>query len=191
MEYKGDTWYIKSVLSGDVHAYARLVDRYKDMVFTLAARMMRNREEAEEVAQDIFLKAYQSLHTFRGQSKFSTWIYRITYNTCISKLRKHRPAVCSIEETDLAGSEFKETGNGLQLLELEERKNMVNKALQELGEEDGFLITLYYYDDRKMDELAEITGLSRNHVKVKLFRARKRMLGMLQRYMKEDLVYVL
>jgi RNA polymerase sigma-70 factor (ECF subfamily) len=157
MEYKGDTWYIKSVLSGDVHAYAHLVDRYKDMVFTLAARMMRNREEAEEVAQDIFLKAYQSLHTFRGQSKFSTWIYRITYNTSISRLRKKRPAVSSIDETDLAENGFTDTGNGLQLLELEEKKNMVNKALQELEEEDGFLITLYYYDDRTMDELAEIT----------------------------------
>jgi len=191
MEYKGDNWYIKLVLGGDVHAYANLVDRYKDMVFTLAARMLHNREEAEEVAQDTFLKAYRSLQTFRGQAKFSTWVYKITYNTCISRLRKKKQAVCSIDEADLSGSMAAEAENGLGKLEKEERRMLVNRALEELEEEDVFLITLYYYDDRPMDEIAGITGLSRNHVKVKLFRARKRMMGMLGRYLKGEPVHAL
>lgn len=182
MEYKGDTWYIKSVLSGDVNAYAHLVDRYKDMVFSLAVRMVRNNEEAEEAAQDTFVKAFQSLHRFRGQAKFSTWIYKITYNTCISRLRKHKPVNYNIDEVTMPETVITDTDNGLRDLELEERRMIVNRSLQELDAEEGFLITLYYYNDKKLEEIAEITGLTKNHVKVKLFRARKRMLHLLQNY---------
>jgi RNA polymerase sigma-70 factor (ECF subfamily) len=182
MEYKGDQWYIKRVLRGDAHAYACLVDRYKDMVFSLAVRMVRNREEAEEAAQDTFVKAYRSLRTFRGQARFSTWIYKITYNTCISRLRKHKPVSYSIDEATLSEAGITEMNNGLRDLEREERRMMVNRSLQELDAEEGFLITLYYYDDKKLEEIAGITGLTKNHVKVKLFRARKRMLYLLQNY---------
>lgn len=78
-----DQVYINKILNGDTNAFTVLVDRYKDLVFTLALRMVKNREEAEEVSQDTFIKVYNSLNRFKGDYKFSTWIYRVAYNTCL------------------------------------------------------------------------------------------------------------
>ncbi|WP_369409860.1 RNA polymerase sigma factor [Wocania arenilitoris] len=81
-------YYINLVIDGDTNAFSLLVDRYKDLIFTLSLRMMKNREEAEEVSQDTFIKIYKSLHKFKGDSKFSTWIYKVAYNTCLDRLKK-------------------------------------------------------------------------------------------------------
>ena len=85
-----DQHYINLILNGNPNAFATLVDRYKNMVYTLALKMLTNKEEAEEIAQDTFVKAYHSLNKFKGESKFSTWIYKITYNTCLDRLKKNK-----------------------------------------------------------------------------------------------------
>ena len=85
-----DQHYINLVLDGDANAFTSLVNRYKNMVFTLTLRMLKNREEAEEVAQDTFIKMYKSLNKFKGDSKFSTWVYRIAYNTSLDRLKKNK-----------------------------------------------------------------------------------------------------
>ena len=84
-----DQVYINKILNGDTNAFTVLVDRYKDLVFTLALRMVKNRKEAEEVSQDTFIKVYNSLNRFKGDSKFSTWIYIVAYNTCLDRLKKN------------------------------------------------------------------------------------------------------
>src|SRR3954470_17558065 len=88
---------IARVLNKDQQAYSILVERYRNYVFTLVLRYIKNREDAEEVAQDVFVKAYRSLPDFRGQSKFSTWLYTVATTTCISFLRKKKPEVHSLE----------------------------------------------------------------------------------------------
>ena len=88
MGFQSDHHYIDKVLEGDVSAYTQLVEKHKDMVFTIANKITRHREDAEEIAQDAFMKAFQHLKEFRKQSKFSTWLYRIAYNHCISVIRK-------------------------------------------------------------------------------------------------------
>lgn len=88
MERKDDIWYIERVLKGDTQYFSHLVEKYKDIVYSIAIKVLRNREDAEEMAQESFVKAYKSLHTFKGTAKFSTWLYRITYNNCISEVRK-------------------------------------------------------------------------------------------------------
>ena len=91
-----DHIYIEKVLQGDTSSYNYLVNNYKDMVYTLAIKIVRNHEDAEEVAQDSFVKAFQKLNSFKGESKFSTWLYTIVYRTAISKIRKK-----NIETTDI------------------------------------------------------------------------------------------
>src|ERR1017187_5828368 len=81
---------IHLVRQGDTNAFAVLVDRYKNMVFTLLLKMLKDREEAEEVAQDTFVKIYKSLSKFNGESKFSTWIYKVAFNTCLDRLKKNK-----------------------------------------------------------------------------------------------------
>ena len=85
-----DQHYIRLVREGDTNAFAVLVDRYKDMVFTLSLKMLKDREEAEEVSQDTFLKIYKSLSKFNGEAKFSTWIYKVAFNTCLDRLKKNK-----------------------------------------------------------------------------------------------------
>ena len=100
MQAKEDSYYISSILAGNISDFSILVDKYKDMVYTLAYRIVGNREDAEELAQDVFVKVYRSLKNFRGKSKFSTWLYSITYNTSISKVRKKQIERVSLNNHD-------------------------------------------------------------------------------------------
>src|SRR6266478_2831835 len=92
-----DTEIISLVLKGDHNAYALLVERYKSYVFTLVLRFVRSREDAEEVSQDIFIKAYRSLSDLRGSAKFSTWLYTVVNTTCITFLRKKKLEIHSLD----------------------------------------------------------------------------------------------
>ena len=96
MDQSSDKYYISLIIKGDTSFFATLVDRYKDMVINLSFRMLQNREEAEEAAQDVFVKIYKSLSQFKGDSKLSTWLYKVTYNTCIDRLknRKKKYSAC-------------------------------------------------------------------------------------------------
>ena len=93
MKTDQDQHYIEKVKNGDTKAFAFLVNQYKNMVYTLAFRMLKNKEEAEEISQDVFLKVYNRLSTFNGNSKFSSWLYRITYNKSLDYIKKHKREV--------------------------------------------------------------------------------------------------
>lgn len=170
-----ETTLIAQVLKGKTAAFATLIDRYKDRIFALALRLSGNREDAEEIMQDVFLKVYSSLDSFQGTSKFSTWIYRIAYNTSISKLRsegKHQNEIGvetyeAVESIDVVGV--------LEPLKREEQKYFLAKALQQLKSEDSLIIELFYLEEMKIDEIVKIVGESNSNVKVKLHRARKKL----------------
>ncbi|MCD4677085.1 MAG: RNA polymerase sigma factor [Desulfobacula sp.] len=162
-------------MQGNVNAFSFIVKRYKDMVYTVVYRIIRNNEDAEEIAQDVFLKAYQNLKQFREKSRFSTWLYRIAYNMAISKLRKRKVQTIDI---NAYGNEFVENENipGLDDRISEKRqKEIIKTILEELPPEESTLITLYYNDNRNTEEISKITGLSISNVKVKLHRIRKKI----------------
>src|ERR1044071_6325497 len=122
-----DTEIISQVLNGDQQAYALLVNRYQNYVFTLALRFTRNREDAEEVSQDIFIKAYKALADFRGASKFSTWLYTIVNTTCITFLRKKKLDIHSLDnEKVFEVADSKDSGFRANIIEQKSRVNMVN-----------------------------------------------------------------
>lgn len=101
MELYSDTYYIQRVLAGDTACFACLIDRYGEPIHALILKVVRNPEDAEELAQDTFLKAFKSLGTFKGDCGFSTWLYRIAYNTALSSLRKKRPEYLMIDESTI------------------------------------------------------------------------------------------
>ena len=191
MEYKEDGHYIRKVLDGETNAYTFLVDKYKSMAFSLALRMLKNREDAEEVAQDAFVKAYQSLAQFRGGARFSTWLYRIVYTTAISKMRRSSREVYSIDDEQVKEKESAEISDAYYQLKESERKKFLDIALEKLDPDENFLVTLYYYEEKELEEIARITELTKNNVKVKIFRARQKMMGMLKKYLKEELIELL
>ena len=181
-----DKHIIKKIKRGDVSAYSLLIDKYQHMVFTLALQILKNEADAEEVAQDAFFKAYKSLKTFEGRSSFSTWIYRITYHQSISKLRKARYKEIS-HDFDAAGtSQYSENESLNEILEARDRSKYLKEALGKIKGEESSILTLYYYEEKKVDEIAEITGLSPANVKVKLFRGRQNLLKALQSSLKKE-----
>ncbi|WP_075590507.1 RNA polymerase sigma factor [Labilibacter marinus] len=178
MDNQSDKIVLKQIKQGDVSAYSVLVNRYRNMAFTLAASITKNNEDAEEVAQDAFVKAYKNLGSFKGKSKFSTWLYQIVYRTALSKMRIKKQQVQSIDEKTIVDVNLndKQPDN----LERSDRKKIIKIAINQLKEDESFLLILYYYQELSMEELAEATGYSVSNVKVKLHRARKNMYEQLQ-----------
>lgn len=142
MDKREDSYYINLVLKGNAEAFSWLVEKHQDNVFNLAFRICGNREEAEEIAQDSFMKAFRSLKTFRMKSSFSTWLYRITYNTSVSFVRSKKKGILYLEEFPADPADFfMITGNDEEA-EREYRKSLVNFALQKISEDERALITL-------------------------------------------------
>jgi RNA polymerase sigma-70 factor (ECF subfamily) len=178
-----DSDLISRVLNGDQQAYGSLVSRYQNYVFTLALRFTKNREDAEEVSQDIFIKAYRSLADFRGASKFSTWLYTIVNTTCITFLRKKRLEVQSLDnEKVFEVADSLDSGMRANQVEQKSRSAMVTRAISMLNPDDAEVITLFYKGEQTLDEIAQILGIEPNTAKVRLHRARTRLKEKMQTY---------
>ncbi len=169
--------------TGDQHAFTWLVRTYQHMVYTLAMQVLRHREEAEEAAQDAFVKAYRNLASHSGQAKFSTWLYSITYHTSISKLRARKAgttdlsAVPEAHVADMPGEAWDRM----------DRKRALDAALALLPAEDAALLGLYYFSEQSVEEIVTATGLSASNVKVKLHRSRKRLFEVLRSQLRTEL----
>jgi len=181
MDPKGDIYYISQVLEGKVNTFSYLVDRHKDKAFNLAFRICGNREEAEEIAQDAFLKAFRSLKNFKMKSSFATWLYRIVYNTAISLVRSRKKGLLSIEEFPAEAVDFLGFNKTEDEAADDYRNSLVNFALQKISEEERGLLTLYYYNDLNTEEISKITGINKSNIKVRLFRARQKMAGIIRK----------
>jgi len=175
MAYKDDNFYLEQIKQGNIDAYAMLINKHKTMAFNVALRVTHNREDAEEVIQDAFLKVYYSLKNFKGKSKFTTWLFRIVYNQAISKIRKKTIDQHTIDEEIIDNFTAGEISNGLTYLKTEEQTKYINLALAKLTEEDSAIVTLFYLNESSVEEVSEITGLSEANVKVKLHRSRKKL----------------
>ena len=183
----GDNEIISRVLQGEQNAYAELVNRYQSYVFTLILRMVKSREDAEEIAQDVFVKAYRSLADFRGESKFSTWLYTITKTTGITFLRKKKLEVHSLDnEKVFEAADSKDSGFRANLIEQKSRVNMVNEAIAMLSPDDAEIITLFYKAEQNLEEISRILRLETNTVKVRLHRARGRLKEKMEKNFSEE-----
>jgi len=189
MSQKPDEYLINRVIRGESNAYAELVDRYKHMVFTLALKILKNREDAEEIAQDTFLKAYNALKDFKGDSKFSTWLYKIAYYGSLDSLKKNKRQV---ETTKIDISEeynIASIDNVLDSMEEKERAEIIKSAIQQLPADDSVLITLYYFETLSMNEISKVMETSPNTVKVRLYRGRKRLAKILENNLEQEIIH--
>ena len=182
-----DNEIINRVLQGEQALYAQLVNRYQNFVFTIVLRYTASREDAEEIAQDVFVKAYRSLADFRGESKFSTWLYTIVTTTCITFLRKKKVPIHSLDTEqvfDLAdnqNSTFK-----ANQVEQKSKVQMINEALRLLSIDDARIITLFYQAEQSLEEIGRILGVEPNTAKVKLHRARQRLKEKMEKHFTEE-----
>ena len=188
MDKLNDQHYINLIIEGDTHAFAVLVDRYKNLVFTLSFKMLQNREEAEEASQDAFIKVYRSLPKFKSESKFSTWLYKITYNTCLDRLRSKKRTTQIVSVDDFGEKEVRTLINVLDTIEERERKQMIQNCLNLLPGEDSFLLTLYYFQENSLKEISKIMGINENNMKIKLFRSRIKLAGILKTQLEPEII---
>lgn len=188
MKKPDDHTCIQKIQKGDNSAFAVLVDRYRDMVYTIIHRIVRNHEEAEEIAQDVFLKVFHSLDSFKGKSKFSTWLYRIAYNAAITRTRKKKVEMGALDEQLMENYTQDEVNEDIYTLDAQEQKKFIDHVLANLPEKEYLIITFYYKEECSIGEIAEITGLSESNVKVKLHRIRKKLYEDLDVLMKEKLI---
>lgn len=171
-----DETLIQQALAGRQSAFAMLVKRYEKYVFTLALRFVRNREDAHEVAQDCFLRMFRYMADFRGECKFTTWIYKIVYSTSLNHLRKRNPDILSLDDEERP-IRLKDEGasNADAGLEREDRNAALHRAIAQLSAEDAGVITLFYLYEQNLEEICQIMDLTMTNAKTKLCRARQRL----------------
>lgn len=174
---------INSTLAGNTSAYEVLLKRHQRFVFSLALRYTRNREEAEEVAQDVFVKAYRSLATFKQTAKFSTWLYTITYTTAMTCLRKKRLTITSLDDEEHV---YQIATDDVDTAERKSSYRFLNEAITMLLPDDATIITLFYKGEQSLEEIGNILGVDPNTIKVKLHRARLRLKDKMKMILKDE-----
>jgi RNA polymerase sigma-70 factor (ECF subfamily) len=179
---------INQVLQGNQQSFEELIQRYQSFVFTIALRYTRNREDAEEIAQDVFVKAYRSLADFRRDARFSTWLCTIAMNTTKTFLRKAKPPVDSLDNAIISETvNAQHTGNGADITERRSAHVLLNQAIGLLSADDATIITLFYKAEQSIEETGVIMGLTPNAVKVRLHRARLRLKEKLELYFSDEI----
>ena len=178
---------IARILQGEPAHFAELVNRYQNYVFTLALRYIRNREDAEEVAGDIFLKAYRSLRHFRGESKFSTWLYTIVNTTCITFLKKKRHITYALEDATIFERVNRlESAYRSNQVEQKSGISMVTNAISLLNADDAVVIILFYKAEQSLEEISRILGLTTNAVKLRLHRSRIKLKKIMEKHFTQE-----
>ena len=171
MRNLSDQEIIDSVRKGNSSDYSILVNRYKNKAFSMLKRMLKNEFDAEEILQDCFLKAYKSLNNFKGESKFSTWFYRIVYNSALTKLssqkRKTETEMTSVEDHINLESQY--NSNEIEKMDV---NHLIHKTISKLPERYSAIITMFYLNEMTIDEISEAMGISISNVKVMLHRSR-------------------
>jgi RNA polymerase sigma factor (sigma-70 family) len=189
MDQKSDIQYIEQILSGRTNAFSHIVERHKNKAFNLALRICGNYEEAEEITQDSFVKAYRALGEFRMKCSFATWLYRIVYNSSISHVRSRKARVLSLEDFPADAADFLTTASTEDEADKEYKNSIINFALQKLNEDERGLLTLYYYEELNLDEMEQVTGISKSNIKVKMFRARQKMHAIIEKAENKNYIY--
>lgn len=184
-----DSKLIKQALGGDQHAYAAILERYKGPISSLIFRMVKNREETEDLVQEAFIKAFKSLDSFNEQYAFSTWLYKIAVNNCIDYFRKKRLRVYSLDKPMESNNgelhrEFPDTSFAPdRALLSSEKSNMIQQAIDSLPEKYRLSIILRHNEEKTYEEIAQIMDIPLGTVKARIFRARE----MLKKKLKDKL----
>ncbi len=164
---------IQQIRKGNRNAFRHLVDKYNNMVWHLVLRMVRQREDAEDLAQEVFIRVYRDIHKFRGESKLSTWIGALAFNVSTDYLRKKgREKVIFTGEPTRLEIAMPETGNPLETLKREDIKAVIHRIIDQLPLQYRTVITMYHLEQFSYTEISEITGMPEGTVKSYISRGR-------------------
>ena len=181
MTNHNETLLIEGLRKRQPSTYAEFIENYQHMVFTLCLKLLENREEAEEVAQDAFIKAIESIDKFKGESKLSTWLYRIVYRKCLDRLKQLKRKPWSIG-IDKSTEKFFVAEKPIDYVSFEEKedKDLIKSCINQLPADEVVLVTLFYYEEASLSEISEILGITENNAKVKLHRCRSKLASIIR-----------
>ena len=183
-----DEQLINRIQAGNRSALGMVIDRYQGLVFTICLKVLGSREEAEEAAQDVFLKLHQRARSFRGESRFTTWLYTLAYRTAIDhqrQTRKHRRMQSELE-VDVAAKDLGTPAKAEENLIQAEQKTQLKLLLNALRQQDAMIVELFYLQEQSVKEIAAILNMSVSNVKTKLFRAREKLRKLKQPGIRSD-----
>lgn len=181
-QHATDQQLITAILQGNSRMYGVLVERYQALVFTIALRYTRQREDAEELAQAAFVKAYTSLAQYRGDARFSTWLYTIVSSLGLSWVRRKQ-----LDTLSLSHEKVQAVADGLGQMEanraeVRSRTDMLHRAIDMLLPDDAQVLTLFYLAEQSLEEVAQVMQIEANTAKVKLHRARGRLRKVIEQH---------
>lgn len=188
-----DAQLIRKCLKGDEKAYEKLLEKYRGPVFSICLRMVRNRDDAEDLAQDVFIKIFNILDRYNPSFPFSSWLYRITSNLCIDFLRKNKRTVFSLDKPVDGddGEMFRQLpSDGIgphRKMELKEEMLILEKAIERLPDHYRMIVLLRHQEHLSYDEISETLGIPLGTVKARIHRARKTIVDFFRDYRKGNL----
>ena len=183
---------IAAIRSGNARAYAVLVDRYKDRALSLAVRLVGDHDEAEELVQDAFVNAYRKLDQFRGDARFGTWLHRILYNLCMTRVARRKERMASLDslEENPAGMLHEDKGPSIQeMVEENELVALLSDEINRLPETLKAPLLLFYVDELKYEEVAEVMNIPMGTVKTYLHRGRNLLRQRMQAKLRNEVEY--
>lgn len=178
---------VTRVKSGDTDAFRLLVEMHQHLAFTIAYNIVKNRQDAEEVVQDSFIKVFNKITQFKEESKFSSWLFKIVYNTALSRIRKKQLDTFTLEHDDYTMEFGIDSHSGWDQMVLEDQKKYIDKALEMLPEKDKLVLTLFYLADESLADICKITEEKQGTVKARLHRARSKVYDQLNMLLRNEL----
>ena len=174
MDARSDEEIIGLVLNGDVQAFRHLIDRHTGIAYSTAFAVTRNHEDAEEIVQDSFLKAFSSLGSFQGRSRFSTWLFRIVYHRALNHIEKYKSYKTNTELDFKFEKENDLITQDREKLVHKDQELYIEKTLEKLNVQDRLALSLYYLDEKSQQEISLLTGWSLAATKLRIHRARSK-----------------
>lgn len=175
MTQNDEAQYIERIINGETELFSVFLDRYSRPLHVLIVQIVGCAEDAEELVQDVFLKAFRNLNSYRRDCRFSTWLYRIAYNAAVSATRKKKHEYCYIDECAINNVPDEQERVLFDETESEEKISQLTQAIDLLDSQEKVLITLFYYEEKSVEEIGEILNISVSNVKVRLHRTRKKL----------------
>lgn len=179
---------IYQVKQGNIDAFGQIVDQYKDVSLSLAVSILKNKESAEDVLQEVFIKVFQKIKTFNAKSTFATWLYRIVVNTSYNELKRQKRhlSIDGLSE-ELVGTQMDHNS----IVEREAQKIYINQALAKMNTDEALVLRLFYLGELSIKEIGKVTGFKQSKIKVSLHRGRKNLEFQLKRILGEEIKYLL
>lgn len=168
-----DDLYLKKVLAGDVNAFRHFIKMYQEMAISVALSMLKDEVVAKEVVHEAFVQAFKKLRAYNRDSLFSTWLYRIVVNQALTYLRKNKRRFEYLDTLDHSTIDLKSDGDGLDILNLQDRKTQIKNALLLMKPKESLMLELFYLKELSIKEIEQCTGFSQGNIKILLHRARK------------------